>query len=402
MPKRAEVRAVAVFLISCWGCTQKTVVVGCKATAECGAKQVCVDNHCADPCNTSAECDGDRTCRNGVCESGPAPVALVRVVAEPAGANCPNGGSAVQAGVDNDRDGQLSDVEVTSTSYVCNAPEPESGSGVLQGNLMIFNQDDLTHALGYTGITGDLEIYPQGLTEVELPALTSLGGSLWVNGNDTLTSLSLPVLQSTGGDLWLSDQSALTTVSLPLLLSVGGSFEALNLPVLSTLNLPVLTSVSGEEVRLMELPALTQLSLPALSRVFGDIYIISLDVLPALSLPALDTVSGHINLGVFPVLTSLSFPLLTALPDSLYVGFVDSLVNLEGFANLEIVGGTLTVANTTGIQTLGFTSLRRVDGDLQLYGNSNLCTSVANALRDQVLNAEGIGGTTEISGNGPC
>lgn len=58
-----------------------------------------------------------------VCDE--AALALVRVDAEPAGANCEFGGRAVRSGLDEDRDGTLQDDEVATTEYVCDAaPAP--------------------------------------------------------------------------------------------------------------------------------------------------------------------------------------------------------------------------------------------------------------------------------------
>ncbi len=55
---------------------------------------------------------------------------LVRLRPEPAGAQCAQGGSAVLAGLDANRNGVLEDAEVTSTSYVCNgAAGAPGGSG---------------------------------------------------------------------------------------------------------------------------------------------------------------------------------------------------------------------------------------------------------------------------------
>src|SRR5690349_5286134 len=48
--------------------------------------------------------------------------ALSRVDREPAGANCPAGGSAIRTGLDRNRDGVLADAEVTSVTYACVEP----------------------------------------------------------------------------------------------------------------------------------------------------------------------------------------------------------------------------------------------------------------------------------------
>lgn len=56
------------------------------------------------------------------CTAAPAPQTLIALAAEPPGANCAHGGTAVHAGVDVDGDGVLEASEVTSTSFVCVPP----------------------------------------------------------------------------------------------------------------------------------------------------------------------------------------------------------------------------------------------------------------------------------------
>ncbi|MEN9785911.1 MAG: hypothetical protein RLZZ299_1175 [Pseudomonadota bacterium] len=54
--------------------------------------------------------------------------ALVRTQAEPAGANCAEGGVRLDVGMDRDGDGMLDADEVTSTSYVCNGADGQDGA----------------------------------------------------------------------------------------------------------------------------------------------------------------------------------------------------------------------------------------------------------------------------------
>lgn len=56
---------------------------------------------------------------------------LVSTSDEAPGANCANGGTKIEAGPDEDGDGVLDSSEVTSTSYVCNGDDGGSGSGGL-------------------------------------------------------------------------------------------------------------------------------------------------------------------------------------------------------------------------------------------------------------------------------
>ena len=60
--------------------------------------------------------------RTVVCNDPPAPAIVVRLVAEPPGAHCDQGGTAVQSGPDRNGDGELEPDEVTHTDYVCGEP----------------------------------------------------------------------------------------------------------------------------------------------------------------------------------------------------------------------------------------------------------------------------------------
>ncbi len=53
--------------------------------------------------------------------------ASVRLVPEPPGARCPQGGTAIQTGHDDNRDGELNDDEVQQVSYVCSGGSSQSG-----------------------------------------------------------------------------------------------------------------------------------------------------------------------------------------------------------------------------------------------------------------------------------
>lgn len=55
-----------------------------------------------------------------VCDGGAGPRTLVTTTAEPAGANCANGGQRIDIGADDDGDNVLDPEEVETTSYVCN------------------------------------------------------------------------------------------------------------------------------------------------------------------------------------------------------------------------------------------------------------------------------------------
>jgi hypothetical protein len=60
--------------------------------------------------------------------------ALVAVIAEAPGANCPNGGSQITGGLDANGNGTLESAEINSTQYVCNGASGIAGAAGAAGN----------------------------------------------------------------------------------------------------------------------------------------------------------------------------------------------------------------------------------------------------------------------------
>ena len=76
------------------------------------------------------------------------------------------------------------------------------------------------------------------------------------------------------------------------------------------------------------------------------------------------------------------------------------LTSLEGLECLTHVGGYLYIDDNDSLTSLeGLEKLKSVGAELYICANDELCTSLALALRDQLLDAGGIGGTTMILGN---
>ena len=218
--------------------------------------------------------------------------------------NCPNGGIAVHTGVDSDGNGLLEGDEIVSTSYLCNGQDGEVTipTGILQGSYTIRNSLDADWIASITSITGDLVVDAPGLTSLDLPALTSVGGNLSIYGNDALTSLDLTALMSVGGDLYIGSNS-LTSLDLTALTSVGG-LNIENNVALTSLDLTALTSVEGD-LNISGNYALTNLAMPALTSVEGYLYINNNTSLSSLSLTALTSVGGDLNISSNAALTSL-------------------------------------------------------------------------------------------------
>lgn len=64
---------------------------------------------------------GEVESTQAICDGADGATSLVRLVAEPPGSNCPYGGTQIQTGVDDDRDGQLGPSEIDDVAYSCTA-----------------------------------------------------------------------------------------------------------------------------------------------------------------------------------------------------------------------------------------------------------------------------------------
>jgi hypothetical protein len=98
---------------------------------------------------------------------------LVNTTSEPAGTNCPNGGTKIDVGLDADGNGILDTGEVNSslTKYVCNGQTP-SNSSVTNGSL---NSSHNMILLNTAGIESQW-VVPNGVYQIEISMNGSIGG----------------------------------------------------------------------------------------------------------------------------------------------------------------------------------------------------------------------------------
>jgi hypothetical protein len=90
--------------------------------------------------------------------------------------------------------------------------------------------------------SGGLKVYGSALTSLDVPLLSSVGGNLNVSGAGALLALSLPALTTVTGEVRITDNMALASLSAPLLSAVDDLYVS-NHPSLSRLVLPLLTHV---------------------------------------------------------------------------------------------------------------------------------------------------------------
>lgn len=224
-----------------------------------------------------------------------APPVLARVDPEPPGANCPGGGSAVRYGPDADGSGALEDPEVADTRWVCE-------TRAIQGFIVRTRADaDLVSAAdvvrGWLDVRVvdaiDLDLHPTAVTggvTVRSPGLTGLGLYCW----------------TIGGGVVVEGNPALARFWM-------GSVEALG----------------------------------------GDVVVRDNPVLDSLVIP-----SGKGSYDLYPF----------RYPGHLVVARNPSLVSMALFRPVE-VGGSLVIEGNAALKYLFFDGLERVGGDLVLADN---------------------------------
>jgi len=218
-------------------------------------------------------------------------------------------------------------------------------TGVHQGNLYIYDVEELENASTYAEIHGDLIIPGSVVTEtIELPCLRIITGALFkpgCNSTPLLKKMSFPRLESANSvEIWATQ--ALEELHLPALTSVG-TFRVEYNYLLSKLILTSLEEVSGY-----------------LSVINGE--------LETLFLPKLVSVGGSFTLGENPNLHTLSIPNLTS-------AGVFALKGLEALETLSMpsieILKTLHLSKLHALESFSIPTLQELDS-LNLFSNASL------------------------------
>ena len=146
---------------------------------------------------------------------------LVRMRAEPPGANCAQGGSQVLAGIDRNASGTLEDAEVTTSAYVCNGSPGASGSSG-RDSLISFAAEPPGAACQYGGqrVLSGLDLDGNGVlgagevTSTAYVCSAAPADTRWID----VTGAAIQAESNTG---YLANSSARTVITLPAAPSVG-------------------------------------------------------------------------------------------------------------------------------------------------------------------------------------
>jgi UDP-3-O-[3-hydroxymyristoyl] glucosamine N-acyltransferase len=254
-------------------------------------------------------------------------------------------------------------VIVENNSSGCNTPpEIADGCGITlpclpYGNYYFNTQAEIdnfhTNYSECSNLQGNVQIYGDNITNLNgLVGVTSVGGDLFIESNDSLISIEgLGSVNSVGGDLYIGYNDALPHLTgLNNLISVGHDFW-----IVHNVNL---TSITG---------------LTALSTIGRHLTINGNIILTSLTgLEGLNYIGGTLTIGG----DYMGNPLLTS---------------LTGLDNLTSVGGYLSIHNNNSLTSL--TGLDNIDtgsiSGLFIHNNIILSTCAVQSICDYLVSPNG-------------
>jgi len=295
---------------------------------------------------------------------------LVRLDEEPAGANCPGGGTAIHTGADSDGDGQLADAEISETSYVCNG-STQSDGGVLDGSYVIRNAFDVALLAPFKGISGDLIVQAPGLSALDLPLLQVVGGELTIIDNDTLDSLAGLSSLVSFKSLNITNNDELTDLSgLEGATKLSGDLTISSNEELSDVSaLAAISSVEGDFLIDANPKLGSLMGLGNITTVVGDVTVSANDTLLSLSgLSALVTISGNLDVASNAKLATFGMDALTTVDGGINVSTNGSLTSLDDLVHVTSVGGYITISSNESLASVTLGSITSLSNDLYVQG----------------------------------
>jgi hypothetical protein len=311
----------------------------------------------------------------------PSQAELTRMDPIPPGAQCAEGGTQISVGVDDNGDGILEDNEVDQVTIVCTLAE------VWDGDFTAYDWSDPAKVTALEAahvVTGSLTIDPDGsvslpllelvngnvsiggnVTDVDVPALRQIGGSLAVDAQDAPV-LSLPALQRVVGDVAMTRYgNPGTSFTAAALVEIDGGLSF----ALTTghVSFPSLTTIHG---RLDLDGQLSAFDAPALATVGGKLTMQD-GKLSSVALPALTTVGGDVVLDATP-LQSVQLDALTDVTGAfqLYGGPQVAMLSLPALAH----AGRVSVLANSALTTLWLPALAHVDQSVSISDDANLAS----------------------------
>jgi hypothetical protein len=239
---------------------------------------------------------------------------------------------------------------------------------------------------------------------IEFPALIKIGSSLSIRDSIQTKSISFPELKEIyiaipfepGGNFGISGNDSLEEIYFPKLEKVGRAFGMNGNSSLKSFEFPSLSSI-GMRLTVEENDNLEEFRFQKLDIVVEDLTVWLNEKLKYFEISGELVVGEEFLIYDNPVLESFSLDGFKRAGWYFEISFNRSLKSFSA-PDLEDTGDLLINKNIS-LEDFELLSLSLVRGDFIINDNSQLPTSKAESLKDQVLERDGIGGEIVIKGN---
>lgn len=253
-----------------------------------------------------------------------------------------------------------------------------AGCALEPPDLTLTSDADVAAAAGVT-CAANVLIAP-GVSDVCLPALVEITGSLMLGDGNSAARVDLPALRSVGTAY--GSGASLTVLALPRLATTG-AVELFNLPALERLYLPGLQRVTG--ALLLRDTSLPLVYAPQLSDVVGELEILRVSALPRLDLPNLADVEGTVRVKELPALTTLGSLASLREANGVDVALNAALRDFDGIGLERLFGNVAIDQNPALLSVGGIDATLAFGGDfVTVTNNACLSQEAAQAWADTI------------------
>jgi hypothetical protein len=284
----------------------------------------------------------------------------------------------------------------------------DDDQGIFDNSIRIDDVSDLDRLVGYTEVTGRIEIIGSGITNLEgLNDITTIGLDLIIEDCPDLTDISaLSNLTTIGEDLFLLRNHALTSLTgLENLESVGEYLTIQRHDTLETLAALSNLTELGQRNNLLENGAgiMFNMALTDLQGLGGiealdSMVIEGNEALTSLNGLALTTL-GYINIKNNDALTDITaFSPLTEIAGDIILDGNASLASLAGLEGVTHIEDSIKLL-TTGVTSLdGIANIGTVGANIEIRHNEGLASCLIDEFVVGVTEAN-VGGEVKLENN---
>ncbi|KAK4515006.1 3-ketoacyl-CoA thiolase with broad chain length specificity [Mucor velutinosus] len=272
-------------------------------------------------------------------------------------------------------------------------------------NVKVMSQADLDAIRTCKIFKGTIDIDHIAATQLRMEGVEQLIGDLVMNGNVDLEKFSAPELQKVEGAVKIENHTILNKMEFPKL-TEAKTFSMAVVPALEVISFPAgLTKVNNMRIEDTRAPkvdgfrpetieSFTLLSnnymksfdFNSVKEVTGEMLILGNNKL--MTFEANQLVA--LKMATFLNLAQIDMPALTNVQSDL--SFHDNELTVLNLDRVELIGGTMTIANNNKLTETSFKNLTRIDGALSI-GNNTQLTSI-----DGFPKLAEIHGTVDLAG----